>query len=119
MNQPDFPSLARQPALACFIPKSHSESMLILNVFLACNLLVSEVINSNNEKWAQLTEHAKANTTKGYQLNAFNSALYKEEERKQWSETLGIMKNDKFTSPWKQAALVAKKFLEDNYKTSF
>lgn len=39
MKQKDFPSLARQPALACFLPKTHPESMLILNVFLVCNLV--------------------------------------------------------------------------------
>lgn len=115
----EFPSIARQPALSCFLPPNNSDTMLVLNAFLFSNMMVSEVINSSNESWQKKENAHKIAETKKYQLNAFNSALFTVDERYAWCETFGIMTGRKYKTSWLTAGQKSKEKLDSIYGSSF
>nr|QID77676.1 nucleoprotein [Pink bollworm virus 3] len=116
----EFPSLARQPALACFIPKITPGAKDIINVFLFANMTISETINASNEKWNHQSPEQRLATTIVYQKNAWNSNLYSEEERIKWCIELNIMsRSGAFSAAWNSAALACKSKLDKHYGGHF
>ncbi|XP_048484041.1 uncharacterized protein LOC125490065 [Plutella xylostella] len=71
-----------------------------------------------------MTESEKAETTQVYQMNAWNSTLFSEDERVQWSTRLKIIVVSgkgtyEFTTVWKEARKAAEKFLIEKHSFSF
>lgn len=121
---PEYPAVARQSSLACFLPQRMPDSEAMLAVFFLPNLMFSETINRGKKDWKALNENEKAETTHVYQLNAWNSTLFSEEERITWSIKLGILvsssrSHPEFTSVWKEARKVSERILLDKHSFSF
>lgn len=115
-----YPSLSRQPALACMLPKLVDGIQDLLNVFLMPNMMVSEVINAGNAKWTAMTNAQKLETTMPYQRNAYNSFLFKEDERIYWATKLNILNRDQTINIiWVKAAEVAKAKLTAAYGSGY
>ncbi|KAG7304960.1 hypothetical protein JYU34_010377 [Plutella xylostella] len=120
----EYPAIARQSSLACFLPQKVQDSEAMLAVFFLPNLMLSETINRGKKDWKALNENEKAETTHVYQLNAWNSTLFSEEERISWSLKLGILvKSSKgapeYSSIWREARKAAEKLLQDKHAFSF
>lgn len=120
----EYPAIARQSSLACFLPQKVQDSEAMLAVFFLPNLMLSETINRGKKDWKALNENEKAETIHVYQLNAWNSTLFSEEERISWSLKLGILvKSSKgapeYSSIWREARKAAEKLLQDKHAFSF
>lgn len=117
----EYPSLSRQPALACFLPLKHKDTTKILNVFMLANMMISETINNRNEEWNRRSDRSKFDTTAVYQKNALNSKLFSEEHRVKWCITFDILNADgkEYKTVWITAASKAAEKLRATYGESF
>lgn len=118
-DHPEFPSLARESSLACFLPKTHTESLKVLNVFFFAKMMFSEKINQGSASWCMMSKQQRASNTSYYQMKAFNSPLCSEADRKAWCIRLKIMEGNDYSAVWKEAAVKSKAKLTKEYGVTF